>query len=143
MKFKLLVVSALLVASACFLPTDACGCPPALGIGTLAGVVTRASGSAVVGAEVRAQVRLWGCSGPSADMLVDSAKTVTDANGRYNIFLRSFGPTDTACVKITARMVTASGIDSVSYDGLRMRLIPSYGTKLKPDSIRVDLRLTQ
>jgi hypothetical protein len=49
------------VLIACGAPTALCGCPPALGIGTLAGVVSRRGEQPVVGALVRLELSLTGC----------------------------------------------------------------------------------
>ena len=123
----------------CF-PTEACGCPPALGIGTIAGLVRRADGSAAAGAVVRANVSIRGCLNAESD-LVDPGVIVTGAAGTYRHELRAWAPSDTACVRLTALDTAGGRRDSVAVSGIRMRLIPSYGTRQRPDSVRIDLLL--
>lgn len=123
----------------CF-PTEACGCPPALGIGTVAGVVRRADGSAVAGAVVRANVSIRGCLNTESD-LVDPGVIVTGSAGTYRHELRAWAPSDTACVRLTALDTAGGRRDSVAVSGIRMRLVPSYGTRQRPDSVRIDLLL--
>lgn len=123
----------------CF-PTEACGCPPALGIGTVAGVVRRADGTPAAGAVVRANVSIRGCLNPESD-LVDPGVIITGSAGTYRHELRAWAPSDTACVRLTAVDTVGGRHDSVAVSGIRMRLIPSYGTRQRADSMRVDLLL--
>jgi hypothetical protein len=129
-----------LLALACVLPTDACGCPPALGIGTVFGVVTRADGAAAPGAVVRVEARVFGCASAEPNTLVDPPTTRTDAAGHYRYELRAISPSDTACVHVVARAAPERP-DSAVAAGVRMRLVPSYGTRARPESLQVDLRL--
>lgn len=138
-KTPALVVVAM--AAACALPTDLCGCPPTLGIGTVAGVVARADGAPVAGAVIRVEARIHGCALSTPSDLVDPGLAVADPAGSYRYALRTYAPSDSACVRITARAPGEPAEDSVTVDGLRMRLIPSYGSKQRPESLRVDFRL--
>ncbi len=142
---RLLVVSTGvgLFILACSLPTDACGCPPALGIGTLAGVVTDGASSTVANTEVRVEARIFGCQASPANGSLSPSLTRTDAAGRYRIGIQAIAPTDTACIRVVARRprTDGTGTDSVVVAGLRMRLVANYGTKVRPDSVRIDLRL--
>ena len=140
---SLLAKSTLVIAATsllgCF-PTEACGCPPALGIGTVAGVVRRADGAPAAGAIVRANVSIRGCLSAESD-LVDPGVVITGSAGSYRHDLRAWGPSDTACVRLTALDTAGGHRDSVVVSGVRMRLIPSYGTRQRPDSVRIDLLL--
>jgi hypothetical protein len=133
-------LAATLLALACVLPTDACGCPPALGVGTVFGVVARADGEAAPGAEVRVEARLFGCASAEPNALVDPPTTRTDAAGRYRYELRAISPSDTACLRLVARAAPERSDSAVAAGG-RMRLVPSYGTRVRPESLRIDLRL--
>lgn len=124
---------------ACF-PTDVCGCPPALGIGTVAGIVRRADGTPAVDAVVRASVSVRGCLNTESD-LVDPGVVITGPAGTYRHELRAWAPSDSACVRLTALDTSGGRRDSVTVAGIRMRLIPSYGTRQRPDSVRIDLLL--
>ena len=134
-----LIVMAAAALPGCF-PTEACGCPPALGIGTVAGMVRRADGSAAAGAVVRASVSIRGCLNAESD-LVDPGVIITGSAGTYRHELRAWAPSDSACVRLTAVDTAGGRRDSVTVAGIRMRLIPSYGTRQRPDSVRIDLLL--
>ena len=138
MRIKLPLV-ATLAAAACLSPTEACSCPPALGIGVLTGTVRRADASPVSGAPVHVTALLRGCAA-TLNALVDDATTITDTSGAYAYQLRSVIPTDTACIRVVAFDPTSTTPDSVTVEGIRMRLVPSYGTSQKPDSLNVALQ---
>jgi hypothetical protein len=126
---------------ACSTPTDLCGCPPALGIGTVFGTVTNATGAAVTDAEVRVEARLFGCAATQPSYLVDSPVTRTDAVGRYRYEMRAASPSDSACIRVVARRIGAAAGDSAVASAVRMRLVPSYGPRARPDSVLLNLRL--
>lgn len=129
-----------LAAAACLFPTDVCGCPPTLGIATVAGVVQRADGSPAVDAVVHASVSLVRC-GAEQSALVDSpASAEVDADGWYRYMLRAYAPSDTACVTLTALDTAGGRRDSAAVTGLRVRLVANYGTRERPESLRVDFR---
>lgn len=130
-----------LVALACLSPTDGCGCTPALGIGIVAGVVTRGDGAPAAGAEVRVEARVRSCALSERSSLVDPPTTHADDAGRYRYQMRTIVPSDTACVRLVAHAAEQPSGDSAVVDGIRMRLISSYGTRARPESLRVDLRL--
>jgi hypothetical protein len=135
----LLSLALLALLASCF-PTEACGCPPALGVGTVAGVVQRAEGSPAPGALVRVDVSLRGCLWTESH-LVDPNVVTAGPDGQYHSLLRAYAPSDTACLRVTAVDTAQGHRDSVSVAGIRMRLISSYGTRERPDSIRLDLLL--
>jgi hypothetical protein len=139
MSLNLPVVSITVLAllASCF-PTDVCGCPPALGVGTVAGVVQRAAGTPVPGALVRVEASLRGCVWTESH-LVDPNVISAGPSGQYRYELRAYAPSDTACLRLTAVDTIGGGQDSVSIGGIRMRLIASYGTRERPESLRVDL----
>jgi hypothetical protein len=123
---------------ACVFPTDGCGCPSAFGAGTIAGVVQRSTGIPASRVRVRAEVSLKDCS---MSALVDTALTWAGTNGVYRHDLRAYSVSDTACVRLTAVDTAGGRRDTVTISGIRMRLIPSYGTNERPDSLRIDLVL--
>jgi hypothetical protein len=138
-RFTVLAVTLLALVASCF-PTDVCGCTPPLGVGTLAGIVQRTEGRPVPGALVRVEASLRGCQWTESD-LVDPNVTTAGPAGHYRYELRAYTPSDTACLRLTAIDTAGASRDSVSVAGIRMRLIPSWGTKQRPDSLRVDLLL--
>lgn len=140
MRIKLSLTTAL-VATACLLPTDVCGCPPALGVGIVAGTVTRTDGARVAGSEVRIEARPYGCMDVHGSALVDPPITRTNAAGAYRYLMRAAAPSHDACIRVVAYDPSAAVTDSAVVEGIRMRLVASYGTREQPDSLRVDLRL--
>lgn len=132
------IVAAVVVA--CVIPTRACACPPALGVGIVAGRVLRADGAPAPGAVVRTSVSLRGCLAADSD-LVDRDFTTAEPTGFYRYDVRAYAPSDTACVRVTAVDTAGGRQDSVTVAGIRMRLIASYGTRERPDSLRIDLLL--
>jgi hypothetical protein len=130
---------AALAAAACLSPTEACSCPPALGIGVLTGTVRRADASPVAGAPVHVTALLRGCA-DSLNALVDDATTITDISGAYAYQLRAMIPTDTACIRVVAYDPSSPTPDSVTMEGIRMRLVPSYGTSREQDTLNVALQ---
>jgi hypothetical protein len=138
-RVTLLSIAVLALLGSCF-PTDVCGCPPALGVGTVAGVVRRAEGDPAPGALVRVEASLEGCAWTESH-LVDPNVTAAGPSGNYRYELRAYSPSDTACLRLTAIDTACISRDSVSVAGIRMRLIASYGTRERPDSLRVDLLL--
>ena len=135
-----LVALAVLTVGGCLWPTDVCSCPPALGIGTVAGFVVRSDGAPAPGAIVRVHVPLRTC-GDTLEALVDATTTRATNDGRYRFDLRSISPSDTACLSLHALDTAGGRADSVALAGIRMRLVPSYGSRRTPDSLRVDLLL--
>jgi hypothetical protein len=123
---------------ACGAPTGLCGCPPPLGIGTLAGVVSRRGEQPVVGALVRLELSLTGC-GMTDLHPVGREVAVTGYEGAYRHDVAADIPTDTACIRVTAVDTAGGRRDSTFAVGIRMRLVPSYGSGPPPDSVRVDL----
>src|SRR5687767_8432484 len=99
-------IAALVVLATCA-PTDVCGCPPALGIGTVAGTVRRATGSPAPGALVRVEASLRGCVWTEPH-LVDPNVSAAGPTGQYRYELRAYAPSDTACLRLTA-IDTAGG----------------------------------
>ena len=73
--------------------------------------------------------------------IVDSGLALTDPTGFYRYEIRTWAPTDTVCVRLTAVDTAGGRQDSTTVTGIRMRLIPSYGTRQRPDSVRIDLLL--
>ena len=128
-----------LAVAACLFPTDVCGCPPALGIATVAGVVQRADGSPAVGAVVRASLSLVQCGAAQSDLVDSPAHAAVDAGGWYRHLLRAYAPSDTACVTLTAVDTAGGRRDSAAVTGLRIRLVSS-GTRERMESLRVDFR---
>jgi hypothetical protein len=128
-----------LAAAACLSPTDACGCPPALGIGFVTGDVHRADASPVSGAQIHIVALVRGCA-DTLNALVDNATSIANSNGAYAYELRAAIPTDTACIRVVAFDPASPTHDSVTVEGLRMRLVPSYGTSHLPDTLNVALQ---
>ena len=136
-KRAVLGITVLALLASC-IPTDVCGCPPALGVATVAGVVQRATGTPVPAALVRIEASIRGCLWAESH-LVDPNVITAGPAGQYRYELRAYAPSDTACLRLTAIDTLGGGRDSVSVAGIRMRLIASYGTKERPESLRVDL----
>ena len=126
-------------AAACLSPTEACSCPPALGIAVLTGTVRRADASPVAGAPVHVTALLRGCA-DSLNALVDDTTTITDTGGAYAYQLRAVSPTDTACIRVVAFDPSSTTPDSITAEGIRMRLVPGYGTSHEPDTLNVALQ---
>ena len=126
------------VLIACGAPTGLCGCPPPLGVGTLAGVVSRRGEQPVAGALVRLELSLTGC-GMTDLHPVGREVAVTSYDGTYRHDVAADTPTDTACIRLTAVDTAGGRRDSTAAVGIRMRLVPSYGNGPSPDSLRVDL----
>lgn len=124
----------------CSTPTAICGCPPALGIGFVSGVVSRSTGAPVPGAAIDIGAGLSSCTFSGSGQIVDRPTTSADSTGRYSYLIRALGPSDSACVRITARDPSRPA-DTAVVHGIRMRLASSYGTHSRPDSIRVDFTL--
>lgn len=139
MRISLLLL-AILAASSCVLPTDACGCPPAVGVGVVAGKVIRGDRSPVINASVRIEARARGCSDPLGDVIVGLREVRTNAAGDYVMHVMTSIPTDSACIRLVARAPTESA-DSIVAERIRMRLVPNYGTRQRRDSLRVDFQL--
>ena len=123
---------------ACGAPTGLCGCPPALGIGTIAGVVSRRGEQPVAGALVRLELSLTGCEMTDLHR-IGREVVVTGYDGTYRHDVAADTPTDTACARLTAVDTGGGRRDSTVAVGIRMRLVPSYGSGPPPDSLRVDL----
>jgi hypothetical protein len=126
---------------ACVLPTEACGCTPALGIGTVVGLVRTSTGAPAVEAVVRVEARLASCDRGESSDLVDSPTTLTDSGGRYVYHLRAVSISDSACLRLVAHAAGAPTGDSAVVDSIRMRLMSSYHLKGWGDTVRVDFRL--
>lgn len=97
MRISLLLL-AIFVASACVLPTDACGCTPAVGVGVIAGKVSRGDQSPVTSASVRIEARARGCSDPLGDAIVGLTEVRTNTAGEYVMQVMTWIPTDSACI---------------------------------------------
>ncbi len=118
-------------------PTELCACPPALGIGTVFGTVTDAEGAAAPSLAIHVRVYQVACEAMEI-AVIDAPRVVTDATGRYRYALRTIVPADDACVRVAA---VSAGDDTLASATARMRLVSSYGTRERPDSVRVDLRV--
>lgn len=139
-RYRYVTAVASLAGAACFFPTGACGCPPAAGVGIVAGAVTRADGTAAAGAEVRVEARVHSCALANSSDIVGTMAVQSDAAGRYRFDVLTISPSDTACLRVVAR-ASRSATDSAVADGIRMRLMSNYRLKGRPDSIRIDLQL--
>ena len=133
------VCALVLLGLACSSPTGMCACSPAMARGIVAGVVTNPSGAPSSNVEVRAEVRPFGCSLTSTD-LMHTFRAVTDGAGRYRHDMVIAVGSDTACVRIVARSAAGQGSDSVVVNGVRMRFKYS-SSNVRPDSLRTHLQL--
>src|SRR5215831_8155790 len=68
---RIVLLAVAVFGFACIGPTEACGCLPTLGIGTVAGVVRSASGALAPGASVRVEARLQSCDLREPSAVVD------------------------------------------------------------------------
>ncbi len=118
-------------------PTEPCACRPALGLGIVFGTVADAAGRAVPAVTLRVEAFKPDCAGVE-NPLVDNATTTTDGAGKYRYALRALVPADEGCVVVTALSSDAAVLASAT---ARLRLVPSYGVRDRPDSVRLDLRL--
>ena len=137
---RYLVSAALLLAVACSLPSDVCGCsPPEPATGLASGLVTGPDGTPVAGAWIRGEVRGRGCvlsdANPPSRSMVQ-----TNVSGQYLLYMHLSYATDSACVRLVARRSDSPGVDSTVVDGLRMRFKLGAGSWPR-DSIRVDFQL--
>src|SRR5215467_8818917 len=138
---RIILFAVAVVGFGCMGPTEACGCPPTLGIGTVAGVVRLANGILAPGASVRVEARLQGCDLREPSAVVDGPTTHADSAGRYLFHIRTVSPSDSACLRLVARPASSTTSDSVVVNGVRMRLVPGTNLKGWGDSTRVDLNL--
>lgn len=128
-----------LLVAACVFPTEACGCTPLVGIATVTGMVQRADGSPAAGALVRTSQLQVPC-GAEPYPVETSYPAVVRADGWYRHSLMSYSPSDSACVTLTALDTAGGRRDSAVVTGLRVRLVANYGTRERPESLRVDFR---
>ncbi|HEY9227057.1 MAG TPA: hypothetical protein VIP11_10450 [Gemmatimonadaceae bacterium] len=132
----LLTALVAIVLFACVLPTDACGCLPAIAGGTIAGFVQTANGAPAAGATVRVEMRRSTCD-LSKPLVGNNIPIIrTDSAGRYLHYVYSGMSTDTVCLRLVAHAAGAPTGDSAVVDGVRMQWFNNRG-----DSTRVDLRL--
>lgn len=130
-----------LLVAVCVFPTEACGCAPLVGIATVAGVVQRADGSPATGAIVRASHLQVRCGAADSEFPLDTTyPAVVRADGWYRHSLVSYTPSDSACVTLTALDTAGGRCDSAVVSALRVRLVPNYGTRERPESLRVDVK---
>ena len=132
-------------AAACVVPTDGCGCPPALPPYRLhvAGTVATADAAPVSGGIVQARVFQAAClPTDSGGVDVSGGSGPTDAQGRYAFEVVTYVPVESGCVRLRAlRIASAVGVPattlaSVERTGVRVRQM----VNARPaDSLRVDL----
>lgn len=117
-------------------PTEPCACPPALGFGTVYGRVTTAEGAPAAGALVHIYSSDLDCTG-GENRLVDLPVATAGAEGRYRYPIRSTAPDESACVRVSV----IAGTDTLATGERSLRLVASYATPERPDSVRIDLQL--
>lgn len=117
-------------------PTEPCACPPALGIGTVYGRVTAADGAPVAGIEVHIHSPYLDCTA-GENTLVDRPFATAGADGRYRYQIRSLAPAASSCVRASV----LAGSDTLATAVRSLRLVSSYGSGARPDSVRIDLQL--
>ena len=143
---KVPVLGALLgFAAACVVPTDGCGCTPALPPFRLhvAGTVATADAAPVSAVIVQARTFPQQCLPTDSGYLdISGSSGPTDAQGRFAFEVVTYVPVESGCVRLRAlRLSTAVGVPattvaSVERTGVRVRQM----VNARPvDSLRVDL----
>ena len=123
--------------AACSMPTSVCGCsPPPPASAVVYGTILTAADSVVRGAVLRAAISHGTCPGTGQPFVADFGTAPIDATGRYRFEVSWGVPTDTTCVRVTARRLLAGATDSVvaAPVSLAMRF------ERPLDSTRVDIR---
>lgn len=133
------------VLAACVVPTDGCGCTPALPPFRLhvGGTVATADGAPEPGLVVQARAFREQCL-PTDTGYVDISGSFgpTDAQGRFAFELVAYAPVESGCVRLRALRASsvvgapATTVASVERTGVRVR--PMVGAR-PLDSLRVDL----